>query len=85
VRSAGYALKSAGFQRWRELLFASPTFQSSALHPFRSWLASVEESGIDAPEYGCEETQKSLAHTAITCPAIDLALIQTYLRRYAES
>jgi thioester reductase-like protein len=84
LRERGYTLRESTFASWREEILASPMFNDTALAPFRDYVLHAEVEQFTLPQIGCERTVTLLRDSGISCPPVDGALFETYVRQLED-
>lgn len=80
VRASGLPLQSMPFDDWRALLMSmAQQFGGENWNPYLPLLDEVSEEQVFMPTFDCSNTLQALSGSSISCPPVNLALLQTYL------
>ncbi|MCC7361304.1 MAG: amino acid adenylation domain-containing protein [Anaerolineales bacterium] len=85
LREHGYTFEVLPFDEWRWRILSGECFPENALYPFAALLEEFTELSLQLPVWDTTATLAELAGSGVTCPALDAALADVYLRYFTES
>jgi amino acid adenylation domain-containing protein/thioester reductase-like protein len=86
VDALGYAVKLVPYDQWHDCLLKVADTPQHPLHPLLTHFANqaAAENEVGMHQFGCELTLHQLGD-AVSCPAITLSLMKTYLNYFIQS